>query len=143
MSKRILARRPSPAMLVAIVALVAAMAGTAVAGGGFMAKKKSKSTALQRLTYVNEEQPVGMSNTNTDTDPKTVSASCPTGYHPVGGGVKLTTPAGGSNRGLWWSDGYLTASGFRSEVFNESGSNATALVTVACVTGKAKGAPEG
>lgn len=139
MSKRILARRPSPAMLVAIVALVAAMAGTAVAGGGFMAKKKSKSTALQRLTYVNEEQPVGMSNTNTDTDPKTVSASCPTGYHPVGGGVKLSP----TNRSIWWSDGYLTATGFTSRVQNETLSSVTALVTVACVTGKAKGAPEG
>lgn len=140
MSRRVLARRPSPAMLVAIVALVAAMAGTAVAGGGFLAKTKKKSTVLQRLTYVNETQSVGLSDTNTDTDPKTVSASCPAGYHPVGGGVKLTTPAGGSHRYLWWSDGYLTETGFTSRVFNETGSSATALVSVACVAGKAKGA---
>lgn len=136
MSRRILARRPSPAMLVAIVALVAAMAGTAIAGGGFMAKKKSKSTALQRLTYVNSTESVAPTTT---TEPKTVSASCPTGYHPVGGGVKLSP----TNRSTWWSDGYLTATGFTSRVQNETLSSVTALVTVACVTGKAKGTPEG
>ena len=137
MSRRVLARRPSPAMLVAVVALVAAMAGTAVAGGGFMAKKKpKKNTALQRLTYVNNTESVDPTSV---TAPKTVSAICPTGYHPVGGGVKLEP----TNRSLWWSDGYLTATGFTSRVQNETLSSVTALVTVACVTGKAKGAPEG
>ena len=42
-------RRPNAAMIVAIVALIAALAGTAVAGGGFLTKK-----SFNKLT---KEQP--------------------------------------------------------------------------------------
>jgi hypothetical protein len=41
--------RPSPAMVVAIVALIAALGGTAVAGG-FITKKKAKKVADNQIT---------------------------------------------------------------------------------------------
>jgi hypothetical protein len=46
--KRVI-RRPSPAMIVAIVALIAALGGTAVAGG-FITKKKAKNIANNVVT---------------------------------------------------------------------------------------------
>jgi hypothetical protein len=46
--KRVI-RRPSPAMIVAIVALIAALGGTAVAGG-FITKKKAKNIANNQIT---------------------------------------------------------------------------------------------
>ena len=42
-------RRPSPAMVVAIVALIAALGGTAIAGG-FITKKKAKKVANNQIT---------------------------------------------------------------------------------------------
>ena len=129
-------------MIIAIVALVAALAGTAVAGGGFLTKSKFnkfKSNALQRLTYVNNTQTVTPSASGTDG--KRVSADCPSGFHPVGGGVKLSP----TNQDLWWEDGYLTPTGYAAHVFNfQSGSsNGTALVTVSCVAARATGSPSG
>ena len=47
MKKRL--RRPSPAMVVAIVALIAALGGTALAGG-FITKKKAKTVADKQIT---------------------------------------------------------------------------------------------
>jgi hypothetical protein len=137
--KRLFSRRPSAAMIVAMVALVAALAGTAIAGGPFLKKskfKKFKSTAVTRLTYVNTTSnvPVGSGN-----DFTTVSANCPAGYHPVGGGVKLLSP----DQNFWWDDGYLTPSGYASKIANNSGTTRQALVTVACVAANATGAPTG
>ena len=136
--KRLFSRRPSAAMIVAIIALVAALAGTAVAGAPFLKKskfKKFKRTAVTRLTYVNNTVTVP----NNNTDFTTVSASCPVGLHPVGGGVKLTPPDGS----FWWDDGYLTASGYVSKINNDSGTARTALVTVSCVNANATGTPAG
>jgi hypothetical protein len=136
--KDLIRRRPSAAMIVAIVALVAALTGSAVAGSKFLPTKKFKklkSTAVTRLTYVNNTQTVGESLSGTDL--KTVSASCPAGYHPVGGGVKLSP----TDNGIWWDDGYLTAVGYSSKVYNGTGASGTAVVTVACVVANATGSP--
>jgi hypothetical protein len=136
--KQVLQRRPRAAMIVAIIALVVAMAGSAVAGSSFLPSKKFKkfkSNAVTRLTYVNNTVTVPTSNT----DFTTVSASCPTGFHPVGGGVKLTPPDGS----FWWDDGYLTATGYAAKINNSSGTARTALITVACVAARATGAPSG
>jgi hypothetical protein len=138
--KQILSRKPSPAMIIAIIALVVALAGTAVAGGGFLTKKKFnkfKSHAVQSLTYVNNTTSVPESTGSIDYTK--VSASCPGGMHPIGGGVSLNP----NNSSLWWGDGYLTATGYAAHVFNglTGGGGATATVTVACVAGSAGGAP--
>jgi hypothetical protein len=139
--KKVLNRRPSAAMVIAIVALVAAMAGSAVAGSKFLPSKKFKKfkkTAVTRLTYVNNTQTVGQSDVS-GTDSKLVSANCPAGLHPVGGGVKLSP----TSDDLWWDDGYLTATGYASKVFNYTTSDRTAVVTVACVAANASGTPAG
>lgn len=122
-------------MVVAMVALVAALAGTAVAGGGFLTKKKYNKTAIQRLTYVNATQnvPVGTGN-----DFTTVSANCPSGQFPVGGGVKLN-----GDQNTWWDDGYLTATGYASRVANNAVQTRQAVVTVACVSAKVSTSPAG
>jgi hypothetical protein len=133
--KKALARRPSAAMIVAMVALVAALAGTAVAGGGFLTKKKFNKTAVTRLTYVNNTQSVHPSTGQFDFTK--VSATCPAGYHPVGGGVKLSP----DDNDVWWDDGYLTTAGYASKIYNGNPTDATALVTVACVSGNATGSP--
>src|SRR3954449_13524038 len=88
--KRILKRRPSAAIIVAIVALIAALAGTAVAGGSFLPKSKftkfKQNTAVKGpITYVNQTQTVAYSASGTGTN---VSAACPSGFFPVGGGFK-------------------------------------------------------
>ena len=136
--KKLFRRRPNAAMIVAIIALVVAMTGSALAGGAFLPSskfKKFKSNALQRLTYVNNTQnvPVGSGN-----DFTTVSATCPAGFHPVGGGVKLD-----GDQTTWWDDGYLTATGYASRVANDSAQARQAVVTVACVAARATGAPAG
>jgi hypothetical protein len=138
--KKILSRRPSPAVIIAIIALVVALTGTAVAGGGFLTKKKFnkfKSQAVQRLSYVNSTVSVPQSTGSIDYTK--VSASCPGGLHPVGGGVSLSP----NDSSFWWGDGYLTATGYAAHVFNGLAGtvNATATVTVACVAGNASGAP--
>jgi hypothetical protein len=138
--KKILSRRPSSAVIIAIIALVVALTGTAVAGGGFLTKKKFnkfKSHAVQSLTYVNSSVSVPQSIGSVDYTK--VSASCPAGLHPVGGGVSLSP----NDSSLWWGDGYLTATGYAAHVFNglTSPATATATVTVACVAGSASGAP--
>ena len=137
--KNVIRRRPSAAMIVAVIALVMAMAGGAFAGSKFLPSKKFKKlkrVAVTRLTYVNNTQTVGQSN-GSNTDAKIVSADCPSGYHPVGGGVRLSP----QNDSLWWDDGYLTPTGYAAKVFNYTGTNRTALVTVACVTANATGSP--
>jgi len=133
--KKLLRRRPSAAMVLAIVALVAALAGTAVAGGGFLTKKKFnkfKSNAVQRLTYVNK---------NVDVAPNTnytvVSVDCPSGLHPVGGGARIDH----ADDSLWWGDGNLTPTGYAAAIHNGLAGNTTVVVTVACAAGNATGSP--
>jgi hypothetical protein len=138
--KRLIRRRPRPGTIIAIVALIVALTGTAIAAGPFLPKNKFvkfKSNAVQRLTYVNNTQsvPVGSGS-----DFTRVSANCPAGFHPVGGGVKLSP----DDQNIWWDDGYLTATGYASKIVNDTASTpGTALVTVACVAGRATGSPSG
>ena len=137
--KSFVRRRPSAAMIIAMVALVLALTGSAIAGSKFLPSKKFKkfkSTAVTRLTYVNETRSVPP---GTGDDFTTVSASCPLGFHPVGGGVKLSP----SSQSYWWDDGYLTPTGYASKIANNTAETRTALVTVACVAANASGAPTG
>jgi len=136
--KRFIRRRPRPGTIIAIVALVVALTGTAVAAGGFLPKSKFtkfKGNALKGLTYVTNTQnvPVGTGAT----DFTRVSANCSGGLVPVGGGVKLSS----NNVDFWWEDGYLTSNGYAAHVHNETASAGTATVTVACVRTKTHGSP--
>jgi hypothetical protein len=82
-------RLPGPAMIVAILALVVAMAGTSVAAIGLGAlsnKAKDKTVGVGKLTYV------GATTTGTG-NAISVEATCPTGLKLIGGGVHTSDPA--------------------------------------------------
>jgi hypothetical protein len=87
--RRIRKRLPAPAMIVAIVALVAAMAGTSAAAIGLGAlsnKAKDKTVGVGKLTYV------GTTTTGTGNAIR-VEAKCPSGLNLIGGGVHTSNPA--------------------------------------------------
>jgi hypothetical protein len=86
---RIRKRLPSPAMIVAIVALMAASAGTSFAAIGLSGLSKSakdKTVGVGKLTYV------GASTEGTGNAIQ-VEAKCPKGLHLIGGGVHTSDPA--------------------------------------------------
>jgi hypothetical protein len=82
-------RLVSPAMIVAIVALFAATAGTSVAAiglGALSPAAKDKTVGVGKLTYV------GTSTTGTG-NAIAVAAACPQGLNIIGGGVHTADPA--------------------------------------------------
>lgn len=87
---RIRKRLPSPAMIVAIVALVAATAGTSYAAlfgvGKFRDGAKDKIVGVGKITWVTTQHTTAGAN-------ESVSAVCPSGRIPIGGGIKTTNAA--------------------------------------------------
>jgi hypothetical protein len=131
--KNVLRRRPSAAMVVAIVALVAALAGTAVAGGGFLTKKKFKNQAVRGpLTYVTASV-VDESDGFTSTSFKTVTATCPSGTRVVGGGIKGQFPEDD-----FIFDSYPTATGWTGRVFAAHGAGTTSTFTATAICATVK-----
>jgi hypothetical protein len=131
--RRILSRRPSPAIIIAIVALVVALGGTAIAGGGFITKKKFNSrlnaaistTLRGPLTYstVTTSVPVtpaGGAGTN-------VAAPCPPGTQPTGGGIKLSDEVN-----EFVNDSHVTSTGWAGVVVNLGTLTHSAQVTAIC-----------
>jgi hypothetical protein len=136
--RRILTQRPSPAMIVAVLALVAALAGTAVAAdklglSAFSKGAKNKTVGVGKLTYVSST--VTLQDTSALTgNLQQISANCPAGLKPIGGGIRLE-PA---DDGLWFADSYLTATGFAGSVSNQGPTpGATATITIACASSRA------
>jgi hypothetical protein len=130
--KKILSRRPSPAVIIAIVALIAALTGTAVAGGGFLTKKKFKNQAVRGpVQYVTNS--VSVPN-GAPGDYVTATATCPPGTKVVGGGIKLPDP--NLNGAAYVDDAYVTTTGYTAHVTNNATSATTATVTANCVTVK-------
>jgi hypothetical protein len=147
--KRFIRRRPSPAMIVAVIALVAALAGTAVAAGGisvsdFTKKTKQKTVGVGKLTYVVTTKTIPGGG-NPDGINVPVSATCPSGLHVIGGGIKVPEPASPPNNDdIFLADSYPTATGWAGRVDNyASASNpATATTTAICAASpKVTGAP--
>jgi hypothetical protein len=131
--RRILKRGPSPAIIIAVIALVVALAGTAIAGGGFITKKKFNNrltTAINTtvrgpLSYstVTSSVPVtpgGGAGTN-------VSAPCPAGTQPTGGGIKLSDEAN-----EFVNDSHVTSTGWAGNVVNVGTVTHFATVTAIC-----------
>lgn len=88
MRNRLHARRPSPAFIVAILALIVALGGTALAagGGGFLTKSKFRSQAIRGpLEYVRVDANIP----TTDARGIDVAAACPPGFLVVGGGIDV------------------------------------------------------
>jgi hypothetical protein len=80
---------PSPAIVIAMIALVAAMAGTSIAAislGALSKGAKNKTVGVGPLTYVG-------STTTGNGNAIHASATCPTGLHLIGGGVHTSDPA--------------------------------------------------
>jgi hypothetical protein len=137
--KKALRRRPSAAMIVAIVALIAALAGTAVAGGGFITKKKFNNrltaaintTVRGPLTYSSVTATVPVSGSSAGTD---LSAPCPPGTSPTGGGIKL------SNDSVEFvNDSHPTVLGWAGTVFNGGSTSHSATVTAICAVATTAG----
>jgi hypothetical protein len=137
--KKVLSRRPSPAVIIAVVALVAALGGTAVAGGGFLTKKKFKNQALRGpVTYATSAVAVPSTNVPNSTG-FTASSSCPAGTHAVGGGVKLSNEAD-----QYVNDSYPTTTGWAATIYNGNDSTLPVTITAVCITAKnVSGAPPG
>lgn len=138
--KKVLRRRPSAAMIVAIVALVAALGGTAIAGnkiglGQLSSKAQKKTVGVGPLTYVTSTQQA--------TGPEqTVSASCPSGTQVIGGGIKLSNPNVTGNTSFVL-DSHPSSSpvGWVGKVFFDNGGQ-SATVTAICANSKSvSGAP--
>jgi hypothetical protein len=90
MNKRFRLRRPTPALIVAIVAIVVATAGTifaAITLNKLSEGAKDKTIGVGKLTYVTVTQAIPATTVTP------VSANCPTGLRIIGGGIKWgTTP---------------------------------------------------
>jgi hypothetical protein len=143
--KKVIRRRPKAAMIVAIVALVAALGGTAVAGGSFLPKSKfsnfKKNTAVKGpITYVNQTQNV---NTVSSTTGVNVTATCPSGFFPVGGGVKTNENSATSN--IFVDNSYPSTNGWTALVFAGTGAPPgtpeSVTVTAICERALTSGTP--
>ena len=82
---RIRNRLPSPALIISIIALVAATAGTtwAFGLGALSNSAKNKTVGVGVLTYVTGAQVSGPGD-------KEAIATCPSGLKPIGGGSTRT-----------------------------------------------------
>jgi len=123
-------------MIVAMVALVAALAGTAIAGGGFITKKKFNNrlgavnaaintTVRGPLTYSS----VTVSVPTSPASGQDVAATCPSGTQPTGGGIKVS-----SDTNEFVNDSHPTSLGWAGTVFNNAATTHTATVTAICAT---------
>jgi len=125
-------RAPSPAIVIAIVALVAALGGSAYAGskigfGELSKKAKVKTAGVGPLEYVST------TNTVVPTGPagQTVFALCPAGMNPISGGIRLS-----NNALMFVNSDHAITGGWAGRVVNESALNRTATVIVACANSR-------
>ena len=139
--KQVLRRRPSAATIVAIVALVLALGGTAVAAGtiklGALTNgAKNKTVGVGKLTYVTTT--TALPNVNTNYPGVNVLASCPSGRQVIGGGIKVSNDAESDI-----NDSHPTTSGWAGTVnVYGAGTGRTATVTAICAVSRAvTGAP--
>ena len=95
--RRIVKRLPAPAMIVAVVALILALGGSAVAGGVLTTKKFKKKAVQGPVTYVTQTTPVNTAALPGTPPGVNVTANCPSGFLPTGGGVKSGNLSNQSN----------------------------------------------
>jgi hypothetical protein len=135
--RRLIRRRPSAAMIVAVIALVAALAGTAVAAGtiklgALTDGAKNKTVGVGKLTYVTGPTASGQPG-GVDVE---ATATCPSGLEPIGGGVARVT----SNPGVRSS--HPTPTGWKALV--NLGAIDSVQAVVACANSRVvTGAPAG
>jgi hypothetical protein len=143
--RRILSRRPSPAIILAIVALVAALAGTAVAGGGFVTKKKFNKFKSQTNTQISTlstqtsaavKGPIRyvtqtVSVPDAPATPVQATASCPAGTKVLGGGAQTSV---NSTSAFIDETGPAGQTGWEGKFDNGTGAPYTGTVTAICAT---------
>lgn len=134
MRKRISSRRPTAAMVIAIVALIAALGGTAIAGGGFITKKKfnNRINSLNSAIAATVRGPITYSSATVNiptsgTNGQDVAVTCPAGTQPTGGGIKVSNDADEIV-----NDSHPTSLGWAGTVFNGAATTHTATVTAIC-----------
>ena len=141
--KKFLRRRPSAAMIIAVIALIAGLTGTAVAGGKFLSKGKfqafKKNTnsriaatvkgpiAYSSVTVAIPVTPVNGSGTD-------ISAPCPTGTVPTGGGIRAST-----DDVVSVNDSHPSTVGWSGTVFNDGTVSHSATVTAICAASLSTG----
>ena len=147
MKKRI--RMPSPAVIIAVIALVFALTGTAVGAkkllglGKFRDGVKDKTVGVGKLRYVTTTATAD--NTSTPASPKVLVATCPGNFEAIGGGIKLTNadpPPGGPGDVI--HDSYPTTSGWTGRVSTAAlpATPSTFTTTAICARSRAiQGAP--
>ena len=134
--RTVLRRRPSAAMMVAVLALIVALGGSAVAAkklglNSLSPGAKKKTVGVGKLTYVTAQQTY-----NTDQPPGFngyfLTATCPSGTYVLGGGTKLASPVYAASSFALLED-YPSAGGFTSHFYAGAASQAdTVQVTAAC-----------
>jgi hypothetical protein len=139
---RIRRHLPGPAMVVAVVALVLALGGAAVAGGVLTTKKFKKKAVQGPITYVTANQLVNNANiVGPGVSAVNMTASCPNGFFPTGGGAKSAAPTGGSSLFVEYSYPSIP-NGWTASVFagipgpGPAGTPESISVTAVCVKSK-------
>jgi hypothetical protein len=136
--------RPSPAMIIAIVALVAALTGTAYAAklglGALSGKAKDKTIGVGKLTYVNTTQTV-VPNPSTTAVDATITSPCPGGLKAIGGSTKSPSNTGAPTGGFALAQQYPTSGGWTSQVFVGGPSEVITVTAICAASRKVSGAP--
>jgi hypothetical protein len=135
--------RPRPAGIVAVVALILALAGTAVAAGkigvGALSNgAKNKTVGVGKLTYVSA---TGTFNTlSIQINKDTLSARCPSGLRAIGGSAKTSTSSGQSHFVLLQD--YPTSTGWTATFIVDGPPSEVITVTAICAASRVvTGAP--
>jgi hypothetical protein len=145
--KRITRSRPSPAIIVAVVALVAALAGTAVAGQGAetssaLGQKIKKKATKAANKVVDETLPITSAELGTiatrsvsapvaDTAYEELTANCQSGEKVLSGGVKWDNSAKTEFQPILES--YKEGEGWYARVNNGSGFSRSFTVEAYCL----------
>ena len=134
--RKVQVRRPSPAMIVAVVALAVALGGTAVAAkklglNSLSPGAKKKTVGVGKLTYVTAQQTYS-ADQPTGFNGYFLTATCPSGTHALGGGTKLASPAY-ANSSWFLVEEYPSTAGYTSHFYAGAPTQAdTVQVTAVC-----------
>jgi hypothetical protein len=127
--KRIQRRLPSPAMVVAVIALIAALGGTATAAKVLTTKKFKNQAVRGPIQYVSTAVSVPPTTGLPNGFP--VSVACPPGTQVTGGGIKL-----GLDQVQFVNDSHPITAGWAGTTYNTGAINHSVTTTAICVTVK-------
>jgi hypothetical protein len=137
--KKLLRRRPSAALVIAVIALVFALTGGAIAAqqlglGAFKNGTKNKTVGVGKLTYVT-------TTAGATSEHQFVSANCPSGLHAIGGGIKVSHPGVDTGSPSWVIDSYPTVAGWAGHVFFDNPGQSATTTAICAVSRVVTGSP--